>query len=97
LNCGLSKGSIFIEGTEKSGSKWQIKFAIEQKKLMFGLIPKDKNRKNSFVPLHIINKLNGYPISTADEVIIKYKKNKNKMSIEKVKKTNNTSILSYFD
>ncbi|MHA1403967.1 MAG: DNA-processing protein DprA [Candidatus Helarchaeota archaeon] len=73
LNCGLSLGSIFIEGTRTSGTKWQIKFAKEQNKPIFGLNPKDPDRKNSYIPLYVINELNGYKISSAKDVLMKYK------------------------
>ncbi|MHA1798290.1 MAG: DNA-processing protein DprA [Candidatus Helarchaeota archaeon] len=73
LNCGLSLGSIFIEGTKNSGTKWQIKFAREQNKPIFGLNPKDPNRKNSYIPLYVIDTLKGFRISSAKDVLIKYK------------------------
>lgn len=73
LNCGLSLGSIFIEGTESSGTKWQLKFAIQQNKPLFGLIPENPKRKTAYIPLYIINKLKGHPISSAKEILEIYK------------------------
>lgn len=72
LNCGLSRGSIFIEGTESSGTKWQIKYAREQKKPLFGLKPLDITRKTSYISHYIVKKLHGYSISSAADVLEQY-------------------------
>ena len=50
LSAQLSLGSVFIEGTYKSGTKWQYTFAKEAKKLVFYLEPKDWNHENAHIP-----------------------------------------------
>jgi len=49
LSAQLSLGSIFIEGSYKSGTKWQYKFAKEAKRLVFYLEPKNWDHENAHV------------------------------------------------
>lgn len=49
LTAALSLGSIFIEGTYKSGTKWQFKFAKEFKKPIFLNFPL-RSKFNGFCP-----------------------------------------------
>lgn len=49
LSAELSIGSIFIEGTIKSGTKWQFKFSKNANKLNFYLEPKDWEHENSYI------------------------------------------------
>ncbi|MHA1897667.1 MAG: DNA-processing protein DprA, partial [Promethearchaeota archaeon] len=55
LSAQLSLGSIFIEGTYQSGTKWQFKFAREAKKKIFYLEPENWNHPNSYIPKMVKN------------------------------------------
>ncbi len=50
LSAQLSLGSIFIEGTFKSGTKWQYKYSNELGLPTFCLEPKNWSHENSFIP-----------------------------------------------
>lgn len=49
LSAQLTRGSIFIEGTNKSGTRWQLKFCKEAKKNILYLEPEDWNHENAFI------------------------------------------------
>ncbi|NHI93224.1 MAG: DNA-processing protein DprA [Candidatus Lokiarchaeota archaeon] len=86
LNCGLSCGSIFIEGTKKSGTHWQIKFALKQNKPLFALRPKDFARDTSYIPQYIINNFKGYEIQNAQDVLAIFKR---------IGEKNNSNLLDF--
>jgi len=68
LNSGLSMGSIFIEGNQKSGTQWQIKYSKKQGKVIFALQPPDPSRSPAFIPQMIL-KNGGVPIKGAKDII----------------------------
>ncbi|MBD3230246.1 MAG: hypothetical protein GF329_18855 [Candidatus Lokiarchaeota archaeon] len=61
LTARLSLGSIFIEGSYKSGTKWQYKFAREAGRPVFYLEPRDWSHSNSHI-LKIIKNGGGIEI-----------------------------------
>lgn len=86
---GLSKASLIIEGSMKSGTYHEAKFAMAQGKVVFALSPFNSKKANAELPLHLISN-DGVEIESADD-ILKYLNWELKNSI-KIKSHNNHSI-----
>lgn len=65
---GLSRASLIIEGSMKSGTNHEAKFAIEQKKIIFALKPYNNNREISELPQYLITN-DGKEVESAKEIL----------------------------
>lgn len=65
---GLSVATIVIEAPEKSGALITAKFALEQNRDVF-VVPGDVDRLNSIGNLRILQRGEGYPISSAADLM----------------------------
>ncbi len=65
---GLSKASLIIEGSMRSGTYHEAKFAMEQKKIIFALTPFNNKREIAKLPLHLISN-NGAEIESAMDIL----------------------------
>lgn len=54
LTSGLGLANIIVEGTEKSGTKWQLKYGKEQGKPAIAVRPVDGTIAQAFIPNHIM-------------------------------------------
>ncbi len=68
ITSGFGLANIFVEGTQSSGTKWQFKFGSQQGKIPVGVVPKDNDCKQAYIPNWIINKKGGLQLSTIDDV-----------------------------
>jgi len=82
ISSALSLGNIFIEGSIKSGTKWQLKFGKEQKKPIIVLKPKEISKETELPREIIKSEKDVFVIEKIDDVdhiaksLIKSKKNK---------------------
>ncbi len=68
ISSALSLGNVFIEASETSGTKWQLKYSKEQSKSIIVLKPKEKI-KQSELPRYIINsEKTAYIIETVKDI-----------------------------
>lgn len=65
---GLSKASLIIEGSIKSGTYHEAKFAITQGKIVFALTPFNTEKTIAELPLHLISN-NGVEIKSAENIL----------------------------
>ncbi len=68
ITSGLGLGNIFIEGTEHSGTRWQFKYGLEQRKPAFAVEPIDDEVEQAFIPNWILNEKGGGKITSVDDV-----------------------------
>jgi len=82
ISSALSLGNIFIEGSIKSGTKWQLKFGKEQNKPIIVLKPKEISKETELPRKIIKSEKDVFIIEKIDDVdhlaksLIKSKKNK---------------------
>jgi DNA processing protein len=69
ITSGLSDAVILIEGSEKSGTKSQARFALEQNKKLFILVPKDLERKTSYLYRKLMEDNLAIPVESAKDVL----------------------------
>ncbi len=92
---GLTQASLIIEGSLKSGTSHEVRFAKEQKKIIFALKPIDYNRKVSELPLKLINE-GAIEVESPQEIIDYLNFHENKIEKKKIKDDHLTSTLDKF-
>ncbi len=65
---GLSKASLIIEGSMRSGTYHEAKFAMAQGKIVFALTPFNVKKTIAELPLHLISN-NGVEIESAEDIL----------------------------
>ena len=92
---GLTQASLIIEGSLKSGTSHEVRFAKEQKKIIFALKPIEYNRKVSELPLKLINE-GAIEVESPQEIIDYLNSHENKIEKKKIKDDHLTSTLDKF-
>ncbi len=68
ITSGLGLGNIFVEGNERSGTRWQYRFGEKQGRLAFAVEPLDHSLEQAFIPNWIINEKGGAKISSIEDL-----------------------------
>lgn len=92
---GLTQASLIIEGSLKSGTSHEVRFAKEQKKIIFALKPINYNRKVSELPLKLIDE-GAIEVESPQDIMDYLNSHYNKIEEKKIKDDHLTSTLDKF-
>ena len=92
---GLTQASLIIEGSLKSGTSHEVRFAKEQKKIIFALKPIEYNRKVSELPLKLINE-GAIEVESPQDIIDYLNLHKKGVEKKKIKDNHLTSTLDKY-
>ena len=102
ITSGFGLGNIFVEGNERSGTRWQYKFGARQGRPAFAVEPIDNDVEQAFIPNWIVNEKGGAKISSLQDIdwVIEmlndeYEKRMEVKNLNKGTRTHQKSILKY--
>jgi len=102
ITSGIGLGNIFVEGNERSGTRWQYKFGAEQGRPAFAIEPIDHEVEQAFIPNWIVDEKGGAKISSLKDIdwVVEmlneeYKKRKAIKNLRKTAANQQKSILKY--